>query len=78
MNERKSRIKLLPVEVVLRIILGGKEAEEFLVQQYDKMIDYYINKYIRINRLNAASVPKEDIKQEIRMDLVKAVRNFKI
>ena len=67
----------LSVHVIAMASIGDKEAMKAIFEQYDGLIDYILMKEIKSWQLNRKLMPVEDI-QQVREDLVKAIRKFTI
>ncbi|MBD5521235.1 MAG: helix-turn-helix domain-containing protein [Lachnospiraceae bacterium] len=73
-NEKRK----LPVHVIAMASIGDKEAMNEVFEQYDGLISYILIKEIKSWQLNIKLVPVEDMQQQVRADLVKAIRKFTI
>ena len=76
MSKRSER-KNLPVSVIALAAIGDEKAMRTVFGQYDGLIEYILFKEIKAWNLNSKLMPVEDM-QQVRADLVKAVRNFTI
>lgn len=77
MQKRNEKGKL-PVHVIAMASIGDKEAMNAVFEQYDGLISYILINEIRSWQLNIKLVPVEDMLQQVRADLVKAIRKFSI
>lgn len=68
----------LPVHVIAMASIGDEEAMQAVFDQYDGLISYILIKEIKSWQLNSELMPIEDMQQQVRADLVKAVRKFTI
>lgn len=68
----------LPVHVIAMASIGDEEAMQAVFDQYDGLIRYILIKEIKSWQLNGELMPIEDMQQQVRADLVKAVRKFTI
>lgn len=73
---KKNKLQYLPEGVIQGVIANDTEAMELAVLFYDGFMSYMLDRLIRSNQLNPGLVPKEDMMQEIRFELFKAMRNF--
>ncbi len=76
--QKRSEKGKLPVHVIAMASIGDKEAMNAVFEQYDGLISYILINEIRSWQLNIKLVPVEDMLQQVRADLVKAVRKFTI
>ena len=76
MSKRSER-KNLPVSVIALAAIGDEKAMRTVFGQYDGLIEYILFKEIKAWNLNSKLMPVEDM-QQVRADLVKAIRNFTI
>ena len=76
MSKRSER-KNLPVSVIALAAIGDEKAMRTVFGQYDGLIEYILLKEIKAWNLNSKLMPVEDM-QQVRADLVKAIRNFTI
>lgn len=77
-NKNKDGNGKLPVNVIAMASIGDEEAMEMVFEQYDGLIKYILIKEIGSWQLNSELMPIEDMQQQVRADLVKAVRKFTI
>ena len=77
MSKRSER-KNLPVSVIALAAIGDEKAMRTVFGQYDGLIEYILFKEIKAWNLNSKLMSVEDMQQQVRADLVKAVRNFTI
>ncbi len=75
MKERKKQY--LSEQVILSVMSGDKEAMEQNLAHYDWFINYILDALICSHQLNPDLIPIEDMKQNIRMELFRALKNFK-
>lgn len=68
----------LPVHIIALAAIGDADAMQEVFNQYDGLISYILFKEIKNWQLNSKLMPIEDMEQQVRADLVKAVRNFRI
>lgn len=68
----------LPVQVIAMASIGDEEAMQAVFDQYDGLINYILIKEIKSWQLNSKLMPIEDMQQQVRADLIKAVRKFTI
>ncbi len=76
--KNKNRDGKLPVNVIAMAAIGDTDAMEMVFEKYDGLIKYILIKEIESWQLNSKMMPMEDIQQQVRADLVKAVRKFTI
>ena len=76
MSKRSER-KNLPASVIALAVIGDEKAMRTVFGQYDGLIEYILFKEIKAWNLNSKLMPVEDM-QQVRADLVKAIRNFTI
>lgn len=68
----------LPIHVIAMASIGDKEAMKAVFDKYDGLINYILIKEIREWQLNSRLMPIEDMQQQVRADLIKAIRKFTI
>ena len=77
MAERKNKTELLPPEVIIAAIEGDAQAILQVLNHYEKLIEYKLNKWVERFNLNPDLVPLEDMKQEVRILLILAMKKIK-
>lgn len=77
MGERKSKTELLPPEVILAAVEGDAQATLQVLNHYEKLIEYKLRKSMRQFNLNPDIVPIEDMKQDLFILLILAIRKMK-
>lgn len=68
----------LPAHVIALAVIGDKAALKEVFDRYDGLIGYILIREIKRWQLNVKLVPVEDMEQQVRADLVKAIRKFTI
>ena len=64
--------------VIALAVIGDEDAMQEVFDQYDRLINYILFCEIRNWQLNSTLIPVEDIVQQVKADLVKAIRKFTI
>lgn len=77
MKEKESKTELLPPEVVLAVVEGDTQAILQVLNHYETLIEYKLNERIKKLNLNPKIVPIEDMKQEVLILLILAIRKIK-
>lgn len=77
MKEKESKTELLPPEVVLAVVEGDTQAILQVLNHYETLIEYKLNERIKKLNLNPKIVPIEDMKQEVLILLILAIRKMK-
>lgn len=77
MKEKESKTELLPPEVVLAAVEGDTQAILQVLNHYETLIEYKLNERIKKLNLNPKIVPIEDMKQEVLILLILAIRKIK-
>lgn len=77
MKEKESKAELLPPEVVLAAVEGDTQAILQVLNHYETLIEYKLNERIKKLNLNPKIVPIEDMKQEVLILLILAIRKMK-
>ncbi len=77
MKEKESKTELLPPEVVLAAVEGDTQAILQVLNHYETLIEYKLNERIKKLNLNPKIVPIEDMKQEVLILLILAIRKMK-
>lgn len=68
----------LSVQVIAMASIGDEEAMQAVFEKYDGLISYILFKEIKSWKLNSRLIPIEDMQQQVRADLIKAIRKFVI
>lgn len=77
MKAKESKTELLPPEVVLAAVEGDTQAILQVLNHYEKLIEYKLKKWIERFELDPKLVPIEDMKQEVLILLILAMRKVK-
>ncbi len=77
MKEKESKTELLPPEVVLAAVEGDTQAILQVLNHYETLIEYKLNERIKKLNLNPKIVPIEDMKQEVLILLILAIKKMK-
>lgn len=77
MKEKESKTELLSPEVVLAAVEGDTQAILQVLNHYETLIEYKLNERIKKLNLNPKIVPIEDMKQEVLILLILAIRKIK-
>ena len=75
---RKKGTEKLPAHVIALAVIGDEGALKEVFKQYDDLISYILIQEIKRWQLNIKLIPIEDMDQQVRADLVKAIRKFTI
>ena len=76
MKEKESKTELLPPEVVLAAVEGDTQAILQVLNHYETLIEYKLNERIKKLNLNPKIVPIEDMKQEVLILLILAIKKM--
>lgn len=76
--QKRNEKDMLPVHVIAMASIGDEEAMQTVFDRYDGLISRILIKEIKSWQLNSELMPIEDMQQQVRADLVKAVRKFTI
>ncbi len=77
MKAKESKTELLPPEVVLAAVEGDTQAILQVLNHYEKLIEYKLKKWIEKFDLDPKLVPVEDMKQEVLILLILAMRKIR-
>ena len=75
---RKKGNEKLPAHVIALAAIGDEGAMKEVFEQYDDLISFILIQEIKRWQLNIKLMPIEDMEQQVRADLVKAIRKFTI
>lgn len=76
--QKKNNGGKLPAGVIALAVIGDEKAMQEVFDQYDRLISYILFCEIRSWQLNSTLMPIEDMEQQVKADLVKAIRKFTI
>lgn len=76
--QKKNNGGKLPAGVIALAVIGDEKAMQDVFNQYDRLINYILVCEIRRWQLNSTLMPIEDMEQQVKADLVKAIRKFTI
>lgn len=76
--QKKTNGGKLPAGVIALAVIGDEDAMQEVFNQYDRLINYILFCEIRNWQLNSTLMPIEDMEQQVKADLVKAIKKFTI
>lgn len=76
--QKKTNGGKLPAGVIALAVIGDGDAMQEVFNQYDRLINYILFCEIRNWQLNSTLMPIEDMEQQVKADLVKAIKRFTI
>lgn len=76
--QKKTNGGKLPAGVIALAVIGDEDAMQEVFNQYDRLINYILFCEIRNWQLNSTLMPIEDMEQQVKADLVKAIKRFTI
>lgn len=76
--QKKNEGGKLPVQVIALAAIGDEDAMQEVFDQYDGLISYILFHEINSWQLNSNLMPIEDMEQQVKADLIKAIRTFTI
>lgn len=76
--QKKNEGGKLSVQVIALAAIGDEDAMQEVFDQYDGLISYILFHEINSWQLNSNLMPIEDMEQQVKADLIKAIRTFTI
>lgn len=76
MDARTNEKELLSPEIILNAVAGEEQAIREVLEFYEKQIYTKFQCIARKQGINIFHMPLEDMKQEVQLDLCKAIRKF--
>ncbi len=76
MDARTNEKELLSPEIIFNAVAGEEQAIREVLEFYEKQIYIKFQCIARKQGINISHMPLEDMKQEVQLDLCKAIRKF--
>ena len=74
----KNEERKLSAQVIAMAAIGDEKAMQEVFDQYEGLVSYILIHEINSWQLNIALMPIEDMEQQVKADLVRAIRKFTI